>query len=58
MKIELTESEIGAILYLCGIEIGRLRSIETNNDADENVGNNEINFYKELAFKLNKTISY
>lgn len=55
MTIELEEKEIGALLFLLGAEIGRLRTIEAEATSDEDVGNNEINFYKLLAFKLNQT---
>lgn len=56
MKKELlTDAEIGAILYLLGVEVGRLRSCEAN-ERGEKCYSEEINFYKNLAFKLNGTI--
>lgn len=55
MKVDLTQSEIGALIFVLGTEIGRLRAVESE-DCDEAVLNNEINFYKTLACKLNKTI--
>lgn len=55
MTYKLDNKEVGALLYLLGIEIGRLRTIQ-DSDTDEEVLNNEINFYKQLAFKLNTTI--
>lgn len=51
----LTDTEVGAILYLLGVEVGRLRSCEANNRG-EKCYSEEINFYKNLAFKLNGTI--
>lgn len=53
--VELDEKEVGALLYLLGMEIARLRSASDNEGSYEIVGENEINFYKQLAFKLNKT---
>lgn len=54
MKIDLDKKDIGALLFLIGAEIGRLRSIEDSQSYEE-VLNNEINFYKTLAFKINGT---
>lgn len=54
-QIEFTEAEMGAMLYLIGMEIARLRSVTDNEDSYEIVGDNEINFYKNLAFKINGT---
>lgn len=54
MKIDLDKKEIGALLFLLGAEIGRLRTIEYS-EFNEEVMDNEINFYKALAFKINGT---
>lgn len=54
-QIEFTEAEMGAMLYLIGMEIARLRAIEDSESSTESVGSSEINFYKNLAFKINGT---
>ena len=52
ISIDVTREELGALLYLVGTEIGWLRA-----KSDETPEfNNEIEFYKALAFKLNNTI--
>lgn len=52
MKIELTNDEVGALLYLIGTEIGWLRAKQ---DEEYPEADREIEYYKRLAFKLNGT---
>lgn len=54
--VELSDRDRGALLYLLGAEIGRLRALEDNETSSEMITNNEINFYKNLAFRLNQTV--